>query len=93
MAGDERVKSIWLPKSLRRRVKAFADANGMSESEVVREFMEAYATGKLPTGRERSTERVTIWVDPVAYVAFTRKVKENGTTIAAALEAAMGDDA
>lgn len=91
--ADERVKSIYLPKSLRQRMKDFADANGMSVSEVVAEFMDAYASASVPPARERSTERVTIWVDPQRYIAFTRKVKKEGTTIAGALEAAMGDDA
>lgn len=91
--SDERVKSVFLPKSLRRRLSDFAEANAMSVSEVISEFMDAYASAKTPPARERSTERVTIWVDPKRYVAFTRKVKSEGTTIAAALEAAMGDDA
>jgi len=93
MPADERVKSIFLPRSLRRRLTAFAEANGMSVSEVVAEFMSAYVSGEAPPARERTTERVTIWVDPKSYVAFTRKVKDQKTTIAAALEAAMGDDA
>jgi predicted HicB family RNase H-like nuclease len=91
--ADERIKSIYLPESVHERIKAHADANGMSVSELVREYMEAYASGTTPPARERTTKRVTVWVNIDAYARFAKRVRTQGVTIASAIEAAMGDDA
>ena len=89
---DERVKSISLPPSFHERVTEYARKNGISVSEVTRDLMTAFETGDTLPARERTTKRVAVWVDPEQYARFMKKVREQKTTIAAALEAAAGDD-
>jgi hypothetical protein len=93
LEAQHKIRSVWLPPSLYARVEAFAAANALSVSEALREFMRAYAKGKPLAAPQRSTRRVTIWMDPEEYVAFAQRRKDDGVTIAAAVESMMGDDA
>lgn len=88
--GNDRIRSVFIPPELHKRVSEFADANGMSVSEVIREAMNGFATGNYPL-RRRILKRVTMWIDPDEYTAFTRKVRksEPKITIREALEMAL----
>jgi hypothetical protein len=90
--GDD-VRTISLPVALYNRVEAFADANLISVSAALREFMAAFAKGKVVASRKRSTRRVNVWLSLKEYAAFTKARKAQGVSIAEAIEAAMGDNA
>lgn len=87
------VATIVLPPTTYARVEAFAEANALSKSEALREFMDAFAKGKARADRKRSTRRVNVWISVKEYAAFTKARKAQGVTVAEAIEAAMGEDA
>lgn len=97
----DKIRSIYLPPRVYDRIAAYADENGMSVSEAIREFMDAFASGKAKPDRNRSTRRVTIWMAEEDYRKFTVARREAGqkhgypgpVSIAAAIEQAMGEDA
>lgn len=87
-AGNARIRSVYLPPALHKEVEEFARANGMSVSDVLRESMAGFASGAYPP-RRRVLKRVTMWIDPKEYAAFTKKARESGVTIRHALELAL----
>ena len=87
---ESAVRSIRVPTGMGERIKAFASANSMSASEVVRSAMQAYLDDKVPfEDRMRTTERITVWVPPELFMAFKAKVKANGLTITSAIESSV----
>jgi hypothetical protein len=88
MAGDPRVRPVYLDPALLTLIKDFADRNGMSESEAIREAMHGFESGQYEP-RERVLARKNIWIDPDEYAAFTKKAAESGVTIRHALEIAL----
>jgi hypothetical protein len=74
--SNDRIRSVFIDPNLHADVEAFAAANGMSVSEVLREAMNGFSTGSYPV-RRRTLKRVTMWIDPNEYVAFTEKVRQS----------------
>lgn len=88
--GSARIRSVFLDPDMHDAVKVYADANGMSVSEVIREAMASFTTGKYPT-RKRTLRRVTMWIDPGQYAAFAKKARDSDVTIRHALELALDE--
>lgn len=86
----DRIRHVFIPPSLHEAAKEYASRNGMSVSEVVRDAMTSFTTGVYPPDRER-LKRVTIWMDPADYAAFTAKARESNITIRRALELSLGE--
>lgn len=85
----DRIRSVQLTPELHERIKQYASDNNLSVSAAISEVMAAYASGDPLPVRKRRTKRVTIWVNPETYLAFTKRAKSEDVTIAAALEAAL----
>lgn len=87
----DQVRSVYIDPKIAARVKQYADANAVSESEVYRDAIDHVLGGQVPVGRSRATVRKTIWVDFDRYSRFIKKVKADGTTNGQAIERALED--
>lgn len=85
---DPRIRSVFIDPRLHEAVAEYADKNGMSVAEVIREAMEGFSTGNYPD-RRRLTKRVTMWMEPKKYAAFAKKARDSKITIRQALEMAL----
>lgn len=86
--NTEFIRKVRVDEQLLPLVTKFADANGMTESEVIREAMAGFVAGQY-AGRRRVSASKTIWIDPKDYLAFVNKAKESHVTIRYALETAL----
>jgi hypothetical protein len=89
-SSDPRVRKIFIDPHLREVLANFAERNGMSESEAIREAMHGFAVTQYEP-RERVLEPKSIWIDPEEYKAFTEKARASNMTIRYALEVALGE--
>jgi hypothetical protein len=85
----ESIRQFALRPDLADEVKAFATANNMSVSEVLREAIETWTKGEVPPLRIRRTKRMSVWIAPDRFVAFQRKAAEEEIPQVDALEAAL----
>ena len=85
----KRIKHLRLTPEMYARVERYAEDNGLSHSEAIREVMEKYAKGLPVVGRRSRSRRVTLWIEPEEYHAFAKRAQGEGLTIVAALEAAL----
>lgn len=88
MSNDIRNRPVFLSEDDVAAVKKFAAAHGMSESEVIREAMAAFAGGDVPV-RERVMVRKNIWIEPEDYIEFTRAARSSGIPIRQAISLAL----
>lgn len=86
MESHEPIKSIRMPPHVHERLRSYADENSMSVSEATRIAMEAFAEGGAASAPRPKSKRVTIWIHPDDFLAFTRRAKKSNVTQAAALE-------
>lgn len=85
----ERIKHLRLSPEVYARVRQYAKINGLSNSEAIREVMAKYVAGLPVTGRQSRSRRVSLWIEPQDYKAFTDEAHKNGLSIVGALEAAL----
>ena len=93
MAADERIQTFRMTDELHARVATYADDNSMSVSEALREILGVYARGEVtPPDRKRRSRRVSMWIDPEDWVAFTTQAEKHKVSITDAIQAAIEEN-
>lgn len=70
------IRSVQLDPSQHERLRLYASDNQMSVSEALREVLDYYVDHELQAKRKRRSKRVTFWIAPERYLAFTKKLEK-----------------
>lgn len=84
------IHQIRTKPDLKTSIEAQADAEVTSASEITRRLMDDYIGVHVDDAADtpRLSERLSIWVSPDRWLAFTTACKERGHTFGQALEIA-----